>query len=276
MIKIFISVRNRIAITQKCITAIKRHSKLKHQIYVYDNASSHLLKDHFLYFYNLYNSGQITQVSFTTEAGTFKAFSKAATCNFFGQQHEQDPNKDKYDFLVMMDNDIVVSPDWDQKLLTAWKYVTKNNMKNIKVIGQRPGGIKNLDARVYEIGKNLNGRIGSLGGSGLWSVRPNFFRDVGFLDLKRLVGQDKKHDQLYWQLMARASGGKPYIMGLVTKLGFHCGPIAGSVCNRLSGNRKASDKSKVIKFEENENRIASYDFDTFYKKISTEPKYSRW
>jgi hypothetical protein len=276
MIKIFISVRNRIAITQKCITSIKRHSKLKHQIYIYDNASNHLVKDHFLYFYNLYNSGQISQITFTTEQSTFKAFSKASTCNFFGQQHEQDPNKDKFDYLVMMDNDIIVAPDWDEKLLMAWKYVTKHNMKNIKVIGQRPGGIKNLDAKVYEIGKNLNGKIGSLGGSGLWSVRPNFFRDVGFLDLKRLVGQDKKHDQLYWQLMARASGGKPYIMGLITKLGFHCGPIAGSVCNRLTRNRKVTDKSKVIKFEENENRIASFDFDTFYTKISTDKKYNRW
>jgi hypothetical protein len=276
MIKIFISVRNRIAITQKCITSIKRHSKLKHQIYIYDNASNHLVKDHFLYFYNLYNSGQISQITFTTEQSTFKAFSKASTCNFFGQQHEQDPNKDKFDYLVMMDNDIIVAPDWDEKLLMAWKYVTKHNMKNIKVIGQRPGGIKNLDSKVYEIGKNLNGKIGSLGGSGLWSVRPNFFRDVGFLDLKRLVGQDKKHDQLYWQLMARASGGKPYIMGLITKLGYHCGPIAGSVCNRLTRNKRGADKSKVIKFEENENRIASFDFDTFYKKISTDKKYNRW
>jgi len=276
MIKIFISVRNRIAITQKCITAIKRHSKLEHQIYIYDNESSHLLKDHFLYFYNLYNSGQISQITFTTEQSTFRAFSKASTCNFFGQQHEQDPNKDKYNYLVMIDNDIIVTPGWDQKLLMAWNYVIKHNMKNVKVIGQRPGGIKNLDAKVYEIGKNLSGRIGSLGGSGLWAIRPNFFRDVGFLDLKRLVGQDKKHDQLYWQLMSRASGGKPYIMGLNTKLGFHCGPMAGSVCNRLTRNRNVDDKSKVIKFEENENRISSFDFDTFYKKISTETKYSRW
>lgn len=276
MIKIFISVRNRIAITQKCITAIKRHSKLKHQIYVYDNASNYLLKDHFLYFYNLYNSKQISQITFTTEESTFNAFSKASTCNFFGQQHEQDPKKDKYDYLVMMDNDIIVTPEWDTKLLEAWKYVKKHNMKNIKVIGQRPGGIKNLDAKVYEINKKVNGRVGTLGGSGLWSVQSDFFRDVGFLNLRSLVGHDKKHDQLYWKLMAKASGGKPYIMGLVTKLGYHCGPIAGSVCNRLTRNHKSPNKSKVIKFEENENRIASFDFDTFYKKISTEKKYHRW
>jgi hypothetical protein len=65
-------------------------------------------------------------------------------------------------------------------------------------------------------------------------------------------------------------------MGLITKLGYHCGPIAGSVCNRLTRNKRGTDKSKVIKFEENENRIASFDFDTFYKKISTDKKYNRW
>ena len=275
MIKIFISVRNRLAITQKCITAIKRHSKLKHQIYVYDNASNHLLQDHFMYFFHLYNSKQVTQVTFTTEESTFNAFSKASTCNFFGQQHEQDPKKDSYDYLVMMDNDIIVTPDWDEKLLKAWNYVKKHNLNNVKVIGQRPGGIKHVDPKVYEIDKGLNGRIGVLGGSGLWSVKPNFFRDVGFLDLKRLVGQDKKHDQLYWQMMQRASGGKPYIMGLVTKLGYHCGPIAGSVCNRLTRNRGAN-KCEVIKLEGNEKQVSSFDFDTFYKKISTDKKFSSW
>jgi len=278
MIKIFISVRNRLAITQKCITAIKRHSKLKHQIYIYDNASNHLLEDHFLYFYHLYNSKQITQVTFTTEKSTFNAFSKASTCNFFGQQHEQDPKKDIYNYLVMMDNDIIVTPNWDAKLLEAWKYVDKHKMNNVKVIGQRPGGIKNVGPTVYEISKNLRGKVGVLGGSGLWSVRSNFFKDVGFLDLRRLVGEDKKHDQLYWGLLSRSSKGKPYIMGLMTKLGYHCGPIAGSVCNRLTRNRNAPipKKDELIKLENNENKVASFDFDTFYKKITTEEKYNKW
>ncbi len=277
MIKIFLSVRNRLAMTQKCITGIKRHSKLKHHIYVYNNASNHLLKEHFLYFYNLYNSKQITQVTFTTEDSTFNAFSKASTCNFFGQQHEQDPKKDKYDYLVMMDNDIIVTPGWDEKLLQAWRYVKKHRLDNVKVTGQRPGGIKNVEKRVHEISKELRGKVGTLGGSGLWSVRPDFFRDVGFLDLKRLVGQDKKHDQMYWQLMARASGGKPYIMGLQSKLGYHCGPMAGSVCNRLTRNRgNQKQKEKVIKFEENENRVASFDFDQFYKRITTDKKFKHW
>jgi len=183
----------------------------------------------------------------------------------FGLQHEQDPQKDSYDYLVMMDNDIIATPAWDVKLKKAWKYVNKNNLKNIKVIGQLPGGIKNRDER-YEF-DGLIGRCGKLGGSGLWSVRPNFFTDVGFLPLRSLVGHDKKHDQMYWGLMSRASGGKSYIMGLRTKLGIHCGRMAGSVCNRLSRNRGNKNKAEVVKFEAQENNISKMDFDEFYEKI---------
>lgn len=266
MIKIFMTVRNRLAITKKAIHALKVHSKIPHSIYVYDNATNHLLENHFGYFCKMYKIGHIDQICFTSEKSTFNAFSKASTCNFFGQQHEQDPKKNKYEFLVMLDNDIIVTPDWDLKLREAWKYVLKNKMNNIKVIGQRPGGIKMVTPTKHKISDGIIGREGKLGGSGLWSVRSNFFSDVGFLDLARLVNHDKKHDQLYWLQMDRATNGKPYIMGLNQKLGIHCGKQAGSVCNVLTRN-KGKDKRNKIKFENAEERIANVTFDEFYKLI---------
>ena len=54
MVKIFMSVRNRLGITKKCIEALKKHSKLPHQIYVYDNETNYRLRDHFDYFADLY------------------------------------------------------------------------------------------------------------------------------------------------------------------------------------------------------------------------------
>ena len=85
----------------------------------------------------------------------------------------------------MMDNDITEGAGCDSKIKMGWNFVRKNNMKNIKVIGQRPGGIKNLTKEKHYIGKEkMVGRIGMLGGSGLWSVQPNFFKDVGFLEVK--------------------------------------------------------------------------------------------
>jgi len=271
VIKIFLSVRNRLAITKKCLHALKQHSTIKHKIYVYDNETNHLLIEHFQYFFKLYEKRLISQITFTTKDSTFDAFSKASTCNFFGHQHEEDPNKDKYNFLVMLDNDIIVTPGWDAKLHEAWTFVAKSKMNNVKVIGQLPGGIKNRTGPQIKIG-DMIGKTGKLGGSGLWSVRPNFFRDVGFLDLKRLVGQDKKHDQYYWQKLDKSTGGQPYIMGLNQKLGIHCGKHAGSVCNRLTRNKGAKNKLEMIKFPGAEENINKMKFQEFFDKIYGDKK----
>jgi len=276
MVKIFISVRNRLAVTKKCIEAIKRHSEIpNNQIYVYDNATNYLIDEHFKYFAELYKKNQIAQVTFTTEASTFNAFSKASTCNFFGQQHQQDPNKDKYDFLVMLDNDVIVTPGWDVKLKKGWNYVTKRKLNHVKVIGQLPGGIKHKEPQIHDI-DGMRARIGRLGGSGLWSVRPNFFKDVGFLDLNRLVGQNKKHDQLYWQKLQVASGGAGYIMGLLSRLAYHIGPMAGSVCNRLTRLGKDPKKKDKIKFEGQEKNIDEMSFEQFWKKIVNDVRFRGW
>ena len=275
MIKIFISVRNRLAISRKCIEAIKKHSKLKHYIYVYNNASNYRLNDHISYFGGLYAKNEISQLTFTTEPTTFNAFSKASTSNFFGLQHEQDPNKNKYLFLVLMDNDIIVTPGWDLKVRAAWEYITKKNMNNIKIVSQRPGGIKNVNKEAYKIAGKMTAKVGMLGGSGFWSVRPNFFSDVGLLNLKPLVGQHKKHDQQYWRLLKSASKGKPYIMGLQSKIGYHCGAIAGSVCNKLSKNRNNKKIGNLINFEGQEKNIDSMSFDEFYDKISNDKRFTR-
>ena len=269
MIKIFLSVRNRLAITKKCIHAIKEHSRIPNSIYVYDNASNYMVENHFSYFCKMYMKGYVDQICFTTEKTTFNAFSKASTCNFFGQQHEQDPQKDTYEFVVMLDNDIIVTPEWDMQLRAAWKYVRKNKLSDIKAIGQLPGGIKHKGALI-KINDDIQACTGKLGGSGLWSVRNDFFRDVGFLDLRRLVNHDKKHDQFYWQLMDRKTNGKPYIMGLKKKLGIHCGRPAGSVCNVLTRHRSNKNRKELIKFEGAEEKIASTPFKEFFESIKSD------
>jgi hypothetical protein len=87
MIKIFISVRNRLEITRKCLEALDRHSTIPHQIYIYDNATNYMVAKHFALYCEHYIKGKIAQVTFTTNSTTFDAFSKASTFNFFGQQH---------------------------------------------------------------------------------------------------------------------------------------------------------------------------------------------
>ncbi len=266
MIKIFLSVRNRFGITVKCLEAIKRHTTSPYQIYVYDNQTNFLLDEHFRYFHKLYSKGLVTQVTFNTDESTFNAFSKATSCNMFGLQHEQDPKKKEYSFLVMLDNDIIVTPGWDKYLQRGWNYLKKKRLDYIKVIGQLPGGIKSK-IEEHPIAEDLMGRAGVLGGSGLWSVRPNFFTDVGLLPLNQLVGQNKKHDQLYWQLLAKVSFAKPYIMGLDKKLGIHCGMMAGSICNVLTRQGSRTKDLSKITFKKGDDEIRSMDFDTFFNKI---------
>jgi hypothetical protein len=272
MIKIFLTVRNRLAMTKKCIEAIKRHTTTPFQLYVYDNNSNYLVKEHFEYWQKLYESKVLTQLTITTEASTFSAFSKATASNMFGQQHEQDPNKDSYDFILMLDNDIILLPKWDELVKQAWKHVNKAKLNNIKVITQSPGGVKDIKQKI-ELGKELSGNIGKLGGSGLWCIRPNFFKEVGFLNLKDLVGHDKRHDQLYWHLMEKSTQGKPYSMALTRKLGIHCGPLAGSVCNQLTRNK--INKEEHIKFEECEKNLDIENFDDFFQRIIKDEKLVR-
>ena len=60
MVKIFMSVRNRLAITKKAIEALILHSEIPHRLYVYDNATNYRLKDHFDFFHELYNTNLLS------------------------------------------------------------------------------------------------------------------------------------------------------------------------------------------------------------------------
>lgn len=268
MYKIFLSVRNRLSCSTKFITGLRKHAYLPFHLYVYDNCTSYKINEHFMYWSLLYQKGIVQQVTFNTKESTFNAFSKAAACNQFGFSHEQDPNKDSYDFLLFVDNDIILTPQFDISLRAAWQDVKKHKMDNIKIIAQLPGGIKNKKPVSQKIG-GFNACTGQSGGSGLWSVRTNFFREIGFLDLNELINLDKKHDQHYWRKLGLVTKGKDYILGLETKLGIHVGSMAGSICNTLTRNKniKQRNPEELIKFEDAEKTIDSMTFDEFYDKI---------
>ena len=267
MLKIFLSVRNRLGITKKCIESIEHNTTEPYQIFVYDNLTNYRLDDHIEYFGNLYKEGRITQVTFNSKDSTFNAFSKAVSSNMFGLQHEQDPDKDKTEHLMILDNDvIIVHKKFDKMLRKCWQNVKKKKLNNVKIIGQKPGGIKGCKTVIEGGLSGIEARIGKLGGSGMWSVRSDFYRDVGFLDLKRLQGQNKRHDQMYWQKCEKASQGQPYIIALNTKIGIHCGKVAGSICNPLS-KMNSNEVLEKIKWSKADKEIEAMSYDNFINMI---------
>lgn len=274
MIKVFLTVRNRLLITKLCIQALLKHSDELPKIYVYDNSTTEKLEEHFALWYKLYEKKLISQVTFTSEDSTFNAFSKASTCNFFGLQHEQDPNKNKYDFLLFLDNDIILTPGWDSILKQSWIDVTKNGLSDVLVISQIPGGVKERKDVSQKIA-GFRAAIGRNGGSALWSIRPNFFEKVGLLDLKRLVGLNKRHDQLYWRQLERVTGGRPYILGLDYKLGVHCGSLSYSVCNVLTKN-KPSNVNLKEKEDDTDKYLEGIGFPEFYEAIINDEELLKW
>ena len=266
MIKIAITVRNRLGVTRKCIGALKQHSTIPHQIYIYDNLTDYKLKEHFEFYHNLLNKKLITQVTFNTSDSCYNAFSKAMSLNQFGLNHEHDPEKSKCEMLVTLDNDVIVMPGWDKILRNAWLDVERLKIPNIYVIGQwLDGSIKYgnfLDKKIA----GYKAYHGKLGGSMLWSSRSNFYKQVGLLDPKPLVGFNKKHDQHYWAKMEKLTNGTPYILGLDAPLLLRGGPLAGSVCN-LIGFSNRPDKIAKTKYQKNDEYIESLNFKEFYGKL---------
>jgi len=261
MIKIAINVRNRLSVTKKAIEALYRHTTNDFQLYIYDNRTNYKTKEHFEFFWKLYEDGMIHQITFNTKESVFNAFDKAAALNCFGHNHTQDPKKKEYDFLLFLDNDMIVMPNWDNTIINAWNYVKKRKLSNIKVIVQYPGGIKNINPQEHRIDSKITAITGKLSGSGFWSVKPDFYQDVGFLDLKPLVGLSKKHDQQYWKLLSKKN--TDYIMAVKSNMVLHTGSIAGSICNVI-GFGTNDKKEKEIQFRQQEERIDNMSFDEFY------------
>jgi len=278
MYKIIMNCRNKIALTSKAITALSRHSVLPHEIYIYDNCSSYLVNEHFMYWSLLYQKGIVNQITFNSESSTFGAFSKAVAFNQFLMNHEQDPNKDKCDFLLLIDNDMIVFPGFDKILKESWEEVKRLKLDNIKIITQYPGGImskKDLGSKII----GLNAKTGKCSGSGFWVLKPNFAREIGYLDIPPLVGLSKKHDQQYWTKLERVSKGKDYVLGLEAILTIHAASVSGgSICNVLTRNKNLKQKNleELIKFEESEKYINSLSFDQFFESIKNNKEMLRW
>jgi len=269
------TVRNRLAITKKTIEALKRHTETPWQLYVYDNLTNYKIQEHVDFLGKAFINGDIAQLTFNSATSTFDAFSKAVASNQFGYSHLNDPNRKNYDFLMLLDNDMIVMPGWDKVFLEAWRIVRKKGWDHIKYITQFTGGLSPKNSIPLKI-QNYDCYTGKHGGSGFWTVRTNFFEDVGFLNIKETIGLNKQHDQKYWGKLETASKGKNYGLGIRCEKVYHTGGLAGSICNILTREKESNDKLNKIKFEEKEDTINRMSFDTFIKHVESTKKWTRW
>jgi len=273
--KIIINVRNRLGITKKCLESIIKHSVYQNEIYIYDNLTNYRLDEHFRFFQKLYQKNIIHQYTVNSDKSTFNAFSKVVALNQFGYNHMMDPNRHKYDFLLFLDNDMILTPEWDVYITEAWKIIKQQKLKNIKIVTQYPGGLKGVTPTKFKI-RNEFIYSGKLGGSGFWAVDTNFFQTVGFLDCKYFIGKNKKHDQMYWSKLNRSSANNDYIWAIQAKMAIHAGGIAGSVCNALTRNKDKKAGLEKVKFKEIDSKIESLSFDEFYTGIKDKHKLYKW
>ncbi len=266
--KIAMCVRNRLGITKKAIEALHRHTTNKFHLYVYDNLTNHQIGEHFAYYQKMFTEGKIIQVTFNTEESTHNAFSKATALNQFGHNHLQEPDtKGKYKFLAFIDNDMLVTPGWDKTIIRAWDDVKKLNLKDVKVIAQHKGGGIKYGKTIKQKVGGVEAYFGKLGGSGFWTVKPNFYTEVGYLELKPLVGFSKKHDQNYWKKLDQLTDGRGYILALKKRLVLNTGGFVGSICNQIGYGGVDKNKLEKIKFIKANDKVEKYSFDDFYRKM---------
>ena len=270
MIKICITVRNRLAVTKKCIESIHKHTTQPFQIYVYDNLTSHRFKDHIDYYTKQFRHNIISKFIINSDSSTYNCFSKVCAFNEFGFDHEQDPDKDGIDFLVLLDNDMILTPAWNEKAFAVINGLS--NHENIHIVTQCPGGVSDRKESITVNGIKCD--VGVHGGSGFWILKPTFFREIGYLDCNLVKGLNKKHDQNYWRKIEKVTNGKKYALAIHHIMALHTGPVySGSVCNILTKDKM---DFKNIRLEEEDKNIENMDFDTFYNEIKDNERCQNW
>lgn len=234
---VFLSVRNRLAITKRCIEYLFKNTRREIDLFVFDNCTGTRIPDHFNYFCRLYEQGKLQKYVANTITSTYNAFSKAMSFNEFGLFIENHPDKFSYDWLVCLDNDmILIQEKWDDIIGTMFEEVDKKEPNNtIQIITQYPGGCSGTD---YNLDK-FKIRVGVNSGSGFWNIRPDFFTKVGLLESEPLIGINKRHDLELWPKLNAYTKGQPYVIAIDQPMALHIAYHDGkdlSICKATRNN----------------------------------------
>jgi len=285
IIRVMISTRERLEYTIKCIQALERFTKNDLEIFLFDDRSKENLAERFQYYKYLVENNKIAHLEILPSDSkiSFNTFGKAVSWNIFGYISSFMFPEQYFDWILLIDNDIIVRKEgWDTKLIETWRRINQyKELKTIQVVTQAPGGIMG-EKLEFDLEDGYKIRVGSAGGSGFWFLKKDYFKNMGLLPLKFLIGKSKGHDQLSWQLHQLRTNSRRYVAGLWDKLALHIGHNR-SICNYLTWGREKKtapgDKIRADRIKEaiekEENKLKQISLDEVIKKYDKR-EYQRW
>lgn len=318
MIRIMITSRERIWYTLKCIEAIEKFTESDWEIFLWDDRSQENLEERYKIYSQLVKDNRIaflgilppkTRISHNT-------FGKAVMWNVFGfistylpNMNGWTPDMRYFDYLVLIDNDIFVCKEgWDKYLIETWERIKRHEQlsKTVRVVTIAPGGIMRPKMD-YDLSKNygIHGypkeetekpgtwlvRVGTCGGSGLWMLNFDYFTKVGMLPVHYIKGENKKHDQLSWQILRHMTQSDRYVAGYwaggkekrIGELALHVGHNF-SIANYLTwGKQKQKAPGDSIRadkipaaIKKEEERFKNMTVEEIIQKYSDKRDHQRW
>jgi len=216
-LSVLLTTRDRPILTQKCIESIHRTSKLFKEvnIYVFDNLSNPDIKRLGL-FSKLLKEEQIKYYSYDTSASLCDCFGKAIIynrwINMMEMEHdirEVTKTNSLKDYYILIDNDMILGPDWDKFFITANNELLSKE-PDIHFLVKYPGGLteKNINkpsSNKYKLITPDNIEFEAMctswgGGSGFWFMNYEQLCKTKWESkhFYNVYNRFKRHDTVSW------------------------------------------------------------------------------
>ena len=247
VLNVMLTCRERTYFTQKVIEALHENTSKFHKIniYCYDNLSD-LGSGRMSIFEELLEEKKIVYYSYDTTTSTNKSFPKSIIYNdwFYKMAtFNKMPNTDETRYYLMIDNDMVVCPYWDEFFLSAADHA----LPSTRYLVKRPGGMVARRGKIHT--KEVENRYNKEekfdlmyasfgGGSGFWFMNQNMLNKHVWIQNVAVssYGNHRGDDIAIWRAIDKFNGKQTqYVAGITAlkekPLVLHMGSVLGSMCN---------------------------------------------
>jgi len=296
-LSVLLTSRDRPILTQKCIESIHKTSKLFKEvnIYVFDNLSNPDEKRLGL-FSKLLKEEKIKYYSYDTPISLCDCFGKAIAynrwINMMKTEHdirEVTKTNSLKDYYILIDNDMILGPDWDKFFITANDELLSRE-PDIHFMVKYPGGLteRNINkpsSNKYKLTTPNNIEFDVVctnwgGGSGFWFMNyEQLLKTKWETELfSNVYKRFKRHDTISWSRINNKSKNIiNYVAGIKppddNPLVLHIGGVLNcSMCNVLTKQGPSEYKKVKSNFIIKELALAnmsSLDIYNKYKSFKT-------